>query len=70
MLPEGLMGVMGDTWELACVEGWGEGLIGERLVGEVTEREERLREREVEGLVSTMDESLRADCDDCWDAGW
>ena len=40
------------------------------MVGEVTLKEERLREREVEGLVSTMDESLRADCDDCWDAGW
>ena len=38
------MGVMGETWELAWVDGCGEGLIGERLVGEVTEREERLRE--------------------------
>ena len=34
---EGLMGVIGDT------EGW----TGDRLVGEVTVREERLRERAV-----------------------
>ena len=39
--------MIGETWELAWVEGWGEGLIGERLVGEVTESEERLRERAV-----------------------
>ena len=44
---EGLMGVMGET-PLVAVEVWGDGLMGERLVGEATEREERLREREVE----------------------
>lgn len=37
------------------------------MVGEVTLKEDRLREREVEGLLSTMDESLRVDWDDCWD---
>ena len=60
-MPEGLMGVMGDTWELAWVEGWGEGLIGERLVGEVTEREERLRE----SVVLSPGLSLRES--DIWD---
>ena len=41
------MGVIGETCELACVDGCGDGLIGERLVGEVTESEERLRESAV-----------------------
>ena len=45
---EGLMGVMGDT----------EGCIGDRLVGDVTESEERLSERLVEDLLSTMAESF------------
>ena len=54
------MGVIGDT------EGW----TGDRLVGEVTVREERLREREVDDLVSTMAESLRLDWEDCWEDCW
>jgi hypothetical protein len=37
------------------------------LVGEVTLRVERLREREVEGLVSTMGESPREDWEDGWE---
>ena len=48
---DGLIGVIGET------EGW----MGDKLVGEVTVREERLRESEVEDLLSTMEESLRAD---------
>ena len=57
---EGLMGVIGDT------EGW----TGDRLVGEVTVREERLREREVDDLVSTMAESVKLDWEDCWEDCW
>ncbi len=48
---EGLMGVIGDT----------EGCIGDRLVGEVTESEERVRESE--DLLSTM----VASCMHCWE---
>ena len=48
------MGVIGDT------EGW----TGDRLVGEVTVREERLRDKE--DLVSTIGESFMLDCcEDC-----
>ena len=56
---DGLMGVMGET------EGW----MGERLVGEVTVRDERLRDREVEDLLSTMAGSLSADWEFCWEGG-
>ena len=52
------MGVMGDT------EGW----TGDRLVGEVTVREDKLRERE--DLLSTIAESLRLDWEDGWEDGW
>lgn len=55
---EGLIGVIGDT----------EGCIGDKLVGEVTLKEDKLSEREVEDLLSTIDESLSVDCDDCWEA--
>ena len=51
------MGVIGDT----------EGCIGDRLVGEVTEREERLSESEVEDLLSTMVESFMDGCEDGWE---
>lgn len=37
------MGVMGETWELGWVLGWGLGLMGLMFVGDATEREERLR---------------------------
>ena len=40
------MGVIGDM----CEFGWGDGCMGDRFVGEATDREERLRERAVEGL--------------------
>ena len=54
------MGVIGDT------EGW----TGDRLVGEVTVKEDRLRDREVEDLLSTIAESLRLVWEDCWEDGW
>ena len=38
--------MIGDTWELACVDGWGDGVIGDRFVGEVTESDEMLSESE------------------------
>ena len=56
---EGLIGVIGET----------EGCIGDKLVGEVTLREDRLSESDVEDLLSTMAESLSADWDDCCDGG-
>lgn len=43
---EGLIGVIGEM----CEFGWGEGCMGDRLVGEATDREERLSESAVEGL--------------------
>jgi hypothetical protein len=48
----GLIGVMGETAEF--VDGWVEGVIGERLVGEATDRPEMFKDREVEdwGLLS------------------
>jgi len=45
------MGVIGET----------EGCIGDKLVGDVTVKEERLSEREVEDLLSTMVLSFKAD---------
>ena len=43
---------MGETAEF--VDGWVEGVIGERLVGEATDRPEIFKDREVEvgGLLS------------------
>ena len=43
---------MGETAEF--VDGWVEGVIGERLVGEATDRLEMFRDREVDvwGLLS------------------
>lgn len=46
---EGLIGVSGDICEPGCGDGW----MGERLVGEVTDKEDRLRDSAVEDL-STM----------------
>lgn len=48
---EGLMGVMGDT----------DGCIGDRLVGEVTVKLDRLSEREVDERWSTMLDSFGLD---------
>lgn len=56
---EGLIGVIGET----------EGCIGDRLVGEVTLKEDKFSESEVEDLPSTMEELLSEDCEDCWEAG-
>lgn len=50
------MGVIGETWELGCVLGWGLGLMGLMLVGDATEREERLRLRDARsGWASETD---------------
>ena len=40
---DGLSGVIGDKVVLA-VEGWGDGVMGDKFVGEVTERVEMLSE--------------------------
>lgn len=58
------MGVSGDI----CDPGCGDGCIGERLVGEVTDKEERLRDSAVEDL-STIPPSFSPDCPGacCWD---
>jgi hypothetical protein len=40
---DGLSGVIGERVVLA-VDGWGDGVIGDRFVGEVTERDEMLIE--------------------------
>ena len=42
---DGLSGVMGERVVLV-VDGWGDGVIGDRFVGEVTESDEMLSERD------------------------
>lgn len=42
---DGLSGVMGESVVLAVL-GWGEGVMGESVVGDVTESEEMFRESE------------------------
>ena len=61
---EGLIGVSGDICEPGCGDGW----IGERLVGEVTDKEDKWRDNAVDDL-STMPDSVRPDwvADCCWD---
>ena len=44
-----------------------EGCIGDRLVGEVTEREERVSDKDVDDLPSTIAESLMLDCEEGWE---
>ena len=39
------------------------------MVGEVTVREERLRDKDVEDLLSTIGESFMLDCEDGWEDG-
>ena len=56
---DGLIGVNGET----------DGCMGDRLVGEVTDKDDKLRESEVEDLLSTMVESVKEDCEDCCDGG-